>query len=127
MAVPVSNFGWLPQIKDNLRREGWDIRVSGANASVKDGLYSKNGASRYSLAVECREVPGYGAASAIWVAPVTLIWICSGCPSLSSQGLYSLTIFDNRDGRELLTYKGPTIVKKNKRDIITQTIVENTR
>ncbi len=128
MAVPVCNLGGLPKIKDNLRREGWDIRVSGANAgSVGNGVIARNATSRYTMAVDAQRVEGYSMAGLVWWPPITLIWLCSGCPSLSTDYLMSITIYDNKDGREMLTYAGFVETSDKKRDTITQTIVENTQ
>ncbi len=130
MAVPVCNVGGMPKIKDNLRREGWDIRISGANvgnvSTSGNALLARNASSRYTMAVEAQEKAGYSLAPLVWWPPVTLIWLCSGCPSLSTDYLMSITVYDNRDGRELLTYAGFVKTTPGERDTITQAIVENT-
>ncbi len=128
LAVPATNFGGIPVIKDNLRKAGWDIRVANANTALRadEGILSRNATSRYSMAVEAREVQGSSLKYFVWWPPVTLVWLCQGCPSLSDYYNASVTIYDNKDAREILTYAGPIKDNKKENDIVTQAVIDNT-
>ncbi len=78
LAVPATNFGGIPVVKDNLRKAGWDIRVANANTALRmeDGIM--------------------------------------------------FTIYDNKDAREILSYAGPIEDNKNKNDIVSPAVIDNT-
>lgn len=114
IAFPANGSCAANELKKGLRAEGWRIRVSGATADVSEKGHV-NATSKYTAVIEegeCRDASVLTPLSLLYLFPVFgwIAWGASGFPPIriipgQLSEHVSLTIFENKTGEEVLTYR----------------------
>lgn len=116
IAVPMHNIGNAELIKLALRNDGWNVTVSGATTGREQQgnnttITFDNAQARYTMYWKQDVTLGYD----FWQGPNT------------SMPYSTLSIYENKTGREILNYNGPFILTKKRIQVLIDTIRKITR
>ncbi len=134
IAFPANGGCAANELKKGLRVEGWRIRVSGATADVSEKGHV-NATSKYTAVIEegeCHNASVLTPLSLLYLFPVFgwIAWGASGfqpiriIPGQLSEHV-SLTIFENKTGEEVLTYREGTVDTREATKKVLKAIREN--